>query len=165
MKTHRGAFTLVEVIMAMAVFTFMLGAIYTALLMSQHAWTNYAANVAPKQEIRRALTSMSNDLREAEHVFIVKEPGAVELTFDRPTVGRVVYRWQSAGADARKIVRSNYTKTAVIASNISQLDFFSPIDNQVIIDVWGGGQDFYLRKKIALRPKTGLFAQSANEKI
>ncbi len=165
MKTSL-AFTLIEVLIVLAIFTVMAGSMYSVLLISQRSWDRYAADIVPKQELRSLLAAMAHELRESRNIFIVTSEQQVKMTFVRPKWGEIAYTWTDQGADARKIIRTNYANQRVMAYNISSVSFSAPQDHEVIVALsTKGGQEFQLKEKIALRAKTGLFAQSNNEQI
>ncbi len=165
-KTRPKAFTLVEVLVTLAVFTVILEAVYTALVVAQRSWDVNWKSIEPKQQLRRALVSMVTELREADGLFIVKDGHGTRLTFQRPDYGEVQYSWTDTGKDAGKIIRTNDSNRRALAGGITGLSFTEPINNEIIIKVSAGAnKDYSLEEKVALRSRTGLFAQSADEKI
>ncbi len=161
MKIYRKqSFTLIEVIIAVAIFTLILESVYVTLQVGQKSWNTYSSTVLLKQEVRRALIAMSGELREAKNIFITKDDHnhSISINFERPSVGIVSYSWSDSGENAYKIIRENYTELRTLASNITYLSFDYPLDNEIIINVTAGKEiTFNLKEKIALRLKTSLF--------
>jgi len=171
-KINRG-FTLIEVVITLAIFSIMMQTIYTTMMMSQRSLNIYARTTAPKQNLRMAMATMVKELREAQNLFINKRPGedqdgkSIVLTFQRPMYGDVKYSWTDTGDDAGKIIRTNYSNVNVLAYHITLLDFTSPSTDQIIIEIEDGtnGAGLQLKEKVALRMQTGMFAESQNETI
>jgi prepilin-type N-terminal cleavage/methylation domain-containing protein len=160
-KQCRQAFTLIEVVIACAIFSLILEAVYTTLRVGQNSWNNYSTNILSRQEVRRALIAMSSELREAKNIFIIKDTESLSLNFETSSHGTISYVWNKVGEDAFKIIRKNYTNRKILANNISSLSFDFPVDNEIIIDVAGGKEkSFILKEKIALRLKTNLFTHT-----
>lgn len=161
MKHSHRAFTLVEVMIACAIFILILESVYVTLSVGYRSWNNYSSAVLVKQEVRRAMIAMSTELREAQHIFIVKEDNhhGVTLNFERPSLGAISYTWSDSGEEAYKIIRKNNNNLRTLADHINYLSFDYPTDNQIIIDVSAGNQNnvFDLKEKVALRLKTNLF--------
>lgn len=160
------AHTLVEVMISLTIFTFMIASIYTTFIMSQRSLKVYSDNIAPKQELRKALVFMSSELREGEGFFIETSEHDVKLTFALNKYGEVKYSWSNTGDNAHKIIRTNYKHEMMLANNINKLSFLIPHDNEIIIELSAGKTPpLTLKQKIAIRAKTGLFGQRENEKI
>ena len=166
MSHSKKAFTLMEVLMTLALFLIVLQTMYMMFLLSQRSWDNYTARIAPRQELRRALTSMVNELRHGRDPFITKEDHGTRLVFWQPDAGETAYSWTDTGEDAGKIIRTNYANRRLLATAIGFVSFQSPKTDEVFIKV-GSQQDnaVFLSQKVALRSKTGFFAQSENEKV
>lgn len=165
-EINKKAHTLMETIVSVAIFIAILGAIYSSFLIAQKSMNISSNVVEPKQQLRRAVISMVGELREASNLFTTKDDHSFKLTFQHPTYGEVQYSWDSKGDDAGAIVRTNYTNKRILAHDISNLNITQELNNAVEIEVSiGKDKDTTLKQKVALRPQTGLFAQSANEKI
>lgn len=162
---NKRAMTLVEVLISLAIFTIMLQAIYSSLMIGQRSWVNYSQDIVPKQQLRHAMGIMVQELREATDMFIVRDDASIQLTFHKPMVGEVKYIWAVDGDDAYKIIRLQYGKKSTIGFGIASLAFLRPKDDEVIIEMAGSSPKITLKEKVALRLKTGLFGQSENEKI
>lgn len=164
------AFTLVEVMITLLIFTLMLGSIYSTFLVGQRSSANFTDVVSQRQQARLALIAMVNELREARDVFTVRDDEAqtVSISFERPGTGLVSYTWTGKGEDANKLIRKNYTHVRTLASGIGALDFTVPTNEKVLVEVTAGtptGKHFTLKQEVVLRAKTNLFMQGENEKI
>ncbi len=165
-RLGRHGITLVEVIITLSIFTVMIGSIYSTLFISQRSWTNYSNNVAPRQEIRWALTSMARELRGSREIFIVKDDKSITLRFKHSKYGAVQYKWNAEGENGGQIIRKVANGENVLARHITHLDFVSPVNNQVYVAVTAGEENkVTVGEYIALRTATGFYAQSENDKI
>lgn len=162
----KAALTLMEVLIVMAIFTVMIGSLYSALTLSERSWTIYSETTAPKQTIRMVMAAMVRELREAEEPFITKEQSGIKLSFQRPKYGRVEYAWTNQGKDAGKIIRTNYTQQGVLAYRVGSLEFTLLTSNLILIHCASSADpNIALDTEVTLRNKTGLIMQGQNEKI
>jgi prepilin-type N-terminal cleavage/methylation domain-containing protein len=160
------AFTLVEVMVSVLLSAVVMEAIYTMVLVGQKSWNEYSNALVPKEEVRRGLTWISTELREAQNPVITQDRHNSSINFERPMVGPVSYQWSDQGENANQIIRINNDQKRVLAKGISSVSFTSPTDDQVIVSLTGGkSQGFNLKEQIALRAKTGLFLQGQNEAV
>src|SRR4051794_21386860 len=104
---NRLAFTLIEAMMTVLIFTVMLGGVYASLQVGTRAWTSLSANMLTRQEIRRGITAMSKDLRQASDLLVEKDntTNTILVNFKTQQDGLVSYSWSPQGRDANKIVR------------------------------------------------------------
>jgi len=65
MNNKRKVFTLVEVLVGIAVFGLIMGAVASLVISSQEAWGKQSANTILVQEGRWALEMISNEIRSA----------------------------------------------------------------------------------------------------
>jgi hypothetical protein len=168
MKIHYGnGFTFVEVMISVLIGTVILQAIYTMVLIGQKSWDNYANNMMPKQEVRRGLTAIVSELREAKgKPEIETDSTSAKIDFERPVVGKVSYSWTTEGADAHKIIRTQNKKKRILAKDITSFSIKSPKENEIFIALTSGkDESFSLNQSVALRLQTGLFLQGKNEAI
>lgn len=166
MINNRKAFTFIEALITLAIFTVMMASIYAMFLLSQRAWASYAENIMPKNELRRLVISLTQDLREARNIFIVKDKNAIQLTFKLDSVGEVKISFTPNDVGEGDVIRQNNNKERILAYKITGLNFIHPTDQEIIIDATSGlTKKFSIKQKIALRAQTGLFLQSAHEKI
>src|SRR5438094_10458703 len=102
--TNRKAITLMEVLMTAVIFSFVAAGIYTTFMIGTRSWAYYNETVILKQEVRRSLFAMAQELREGKNIFIDKSPHGVTVTFGRPSKGNVSYSWTDQGENANKII-------------------------------------------------------------
>jgi hypothetical protein len=158
------AITLIEVTMTAVIFTLVASGIYTTFMIGTRSWVYYNDTVILKQEVRRSIFGITQELREAKNIFINKDPNGVTINFYRPMVGNVSYSWTSQGADANKIIRKLKNEQRVLASHVAELSFNQETTDDVTIEVRATKFlqrtkqeiSFQLREKIALRAKTGI---------
>ncbi|MDP2654439.1 MAG: prepilin-type N-terminal cleavage/methylation domain-containing protein [Candidatus Omnitrophota bacterium] len=160
---RRSAFTLVETMIAAVIFSFIIAGTYGAFMVGNRAWIYYNEHTALKQETRRGMIFMMNELREAKNILIVKEEGRLRINFYRPGVGNVSFLWAGDGDQAGRILRVEQDKTRILAKQITALSF-KQFPDAILIDikstkVFPGGKEpvsVRLRAKVALRAKTGI---------
>jgi len=161
-QSQQFGFTLLEVVITMAIFTVILESIYTTMAISQRALESYAQTTAPKEGLRAIVSAMTRELRGASNPFVRKNEHDITFGFQHPLYGQVKYSWTDNGTDAGKIIRSDSSKQSVVAYHITALDFSLPLtNNQVIIDISDGnpanGSAMELKQKVALRMQTGIY--------
>jgi len=110
----KNAFTFVEVMMSVVIFTMIMGALYAGLIAANRSWATYEAESTAQREARRAFVTLSRDLRMARHVSIT-DPD--HFSFHHPDDGRVRYTRSPAG----DLTRSTESRTWVVARHISRL--------------------------------------------
>ena len=154
------AMSLVEILMAVSIFTVVIAGLYSAFSVGNRSWKVYSATIMFQEETRRAFFSMVNELREAKNIFITKDSNSLTINFFKPSMGIVSYAWSNSGNNANKIVRQQDSKTRVLANNISLLSFDYPTNSAIIVDVTatitpiqGEETNFHLKGKVALRSK------------
>ena len=159
---NASAMTLIEIMVALLIFSFVVSGVYTAFMVGNRSWLIQMNNVALQQEVRGALFFMVQELREANSIFITKDPESITMNFRRPKIGVVSYAWSRNGTNANKIVRQNNSDTKILAKDISFLSF-AYLKNAVLIDIVatktptaGAENSFHLKEKVALRTKVDL---------
>jgi prepilin-type N-terminal cleavage/methylation domain-containing protein len=158
---HRG-FTLLEVLVSVAIFSIVIEAIYSTVIISRRSLNVYAQTAGPKEGLRAALGAMVKELREAGDPLILQKEHNVTMSFQSPLYGNIKYSWTDTGTDAGKLMRITGKDTSVMAYNITHLSLTLPYsNNQVLIDIVDGGSlngtPLELKEKVALRMQTGLF--------
>ena len=160
---NQKAMTLIETLVATAIFAAVLGGLYTALTVGNKSWNAYNDNLTVQREARNGLFSIVKEIREAQNILITKDSGHVTINFKRPSVGIVSYKWTDSGPEAHKIIRQNNSNSRILANNISALSFDYPRNNAIVVDITatqkpliGEAVTFHLKEKVALRSKVGL---------
>jgi len=163
----RKAVTLMEIMVTTVLFFFVISGVYTTFLIGTRSWTYYNESVVLKQEARRAIFTMCQELREGRNVFISKEPLGVTLNFYRPSVGNISYSWVTRGENAYQVIRTTKNQTRVLARYVSELSISQETVNDVTVQIRvvklqksGEQMDFSLKEKVALRATTGILKNS-----
>ena len=159
---NRLAFTLIEALMTVLIFTVMLGGVYTSLQVGTRSWTDLSATLLTRQEIRRGMTTITRDLRQASDLVIEKKDGSIIVSFRTHQDGIVSYVWSKQDKNSYKIIRKNYEKIRTLASGISRFDVSMPNNQEANIEIsTGTSRPISIKEKVAFRMKTNPF-NSAN---
>ena len=157
------AITFVEVMLALLISTFIIGGLYTTLVVGNRSWLVYTDSVILKQEIRRAIFLLSNDLRESKNVHVEESADELQLSFYRPAKGTIVYRWEKTGDKAHQLTRSSSGGERIVAQNING---FSVQENSGSVELTllvrkksfaGQEIEFQLGQNVALRYQNPIF--------
>lgn len=160
---QKKAMTFVEVMMALLISTFIMGGLYTTLIVGNRSWLVYTDTVILRQEIRRALFLLSSDLRDSKNVHIVESADNLELSFYRPSKGDIIYDWEKTGEKAHQLTRRSDSGEKLIAQNIKG---FSAEENSGAIQLMllarkksfsGQEIEYQLGQTVALRYKNPIF--------
>jgi len=170
---NRKAFTLMEIMITTVLFSFVMGGVYTTYLVGTRSWAYYNDSVILKQEARRLLFTMAQELREARNIFITIEPGrGVTIHFYRPSLGDVSYSWANQGERAYQIIRKNKKEEKILARYISEFSLTQETMDDVTIEIHviksqknAKEMNFHLKEKIALRTRTGLLRISEDDEL
>ena len=159
LKSRQG-FTLVEMMVTVAIFSFILGICYTLFISGSNSWETNSVRVELQQELRKAMDWVSQDLRQAGSASITNVPadGAAytSITFRKSagaSGGNLVWdadttRYFLGGADGNQIQRQVGAQTAsVIAQNIQSLQFSRQVSTSNIVDVSLQARKTTLREK------------------
>ena len=73
------AFTLVETLIALGISTAVIAGVYVAFMTGSQSWVRFSQDAIFKNELRRAMTSMTSDLRDAGSITIFQEEGGLML--------------------------------------------------------------------------------------
>ncbi|MBI5149864.1 MAG: prepilin-type N-terminal cleavage/methylation domain-containing protein [Candidatus Omnitrophica bacterium] len=159
LKDPRG-FTLVEAMVTVIIFTFILGICYTLLISGSDSWETNSARVELQQELRKAMDWIAQDLRQAGSASITNVPA------DGATYTSITFR-KSAGASGGNLVWDSNTTTyslggtggtqllrqvsgqtaSVIAQDIQSLQFSRQASTANVVDVSLQAQKTTLRGK------------------
>lgn len=127
----RRAFTLVEVMIATAISTFVLAGVLSAFLMLGRSGANLAGYSESETQIRRALEEFSQDVRMASNI-VWHSPTSVTLTVPNNYVGQanlVTYAYDNAtsGLTARSFYRrpGNLLSTAGVTVFVRDVSHFT----------------------------------------
>ena len=152
------AFSLMEVLIAVGIFSLIMLALYTVFAVGHNAWMRYNTTVGLHKEARWALFTLTKDLREATGILITKNSDAVTISFRKPREGVVSFTFSRNGAQANQIVRENNAKKRVVARDISDLSFDYADTRTIGIAVTAmkktfkdEADSFYLKEMVTLR--------------
>ncbi len=127
------ALSLVEVLVAVGIFSGIIMAVYTVLAVGNKSWITYYTKLSLEREVRWALFAMVKDLREAEGILITKDSESVAIRFKKPYVGIIAFTFNKNGKEANTIIRENNAQKWIIARDISDLSFdYSSTDRLAI---------------------------------
>lgn len=131
--TNKKGISFVEIMVAGAIFAFMMGALCTVLNTSNTSWLRQNAAVITQREVRRALTYLAKDLRSASSTLsLTQSASSVTLSFTTPTAGTVTYTWGTSGTTANRIIRQAGATSTIVGNYITA---FSITDNTSDIDI------------------------------
>ncbi len=107
------AFTLIELMIAMAIFSIILGAIYSVLSMGRTSYYTGDIQIAVQQEARKAMDKMTREIREASSVNLSNNyPFLIQAS-------RIKYEVNSG--QLQKIVEGG--STTVLANDVGNVQF------------------------------------------
>jgi len=146
-KDHRGV-TLIEALVTVIIFAFILGICYTLLISGSDSWETNSARIELQQELRKAMDWASQDLRQAGSASIVDVPADgstyTSITFRKAagaSGGNLVWdtdttRYFLGGTSGTQLQRQVGSGTAsVIAQNIQSLQFSRQTSTSNIVNV------------------------------
>ncbi|MBI5024365.1 MAG: prepilin-type N-terminal cleavage/methylation domain-containing protein [Candidatus Omnitrophica bacterium] len=159
-KDHRGA-TLVEMMVTVIIFAFILGICYSLLISGSDSWETNSARVELQQELRKAMDWITQDLRQAGSASIVDVPadGATytSITFRKSagvSGGNLVWdasttRYLLGGTGGTQLLRQVGSQAAsVIAQNIQSVQFSRQAGTANVASVSLQTQKTALRRKM-----------------
>ena len=159
-KNHQGV-TLVELMVTVIIFAFILGICYSLLISGSDSWETNSARVELQQELRKAMDRMSQDLRQAGSASIVDVPADgnayTSITFRKSagvSGGNLVWdssttRYFLGGTGGTQLLRQVGAQTAsVIAQNIQSLQFSRQTSTANVVNVSIQTQKTTLRRKM-----------------
>ncbi len=146
-KKNRGI-TLVEVMVTVIIFAFILGICYSLLISGSDSWETNSTRIELQQELRKAMDWITQDLRQAGSVAIVDVPANgstyTSITFRKSagvSGGNLVWdssttRYSLGGTGGTQLLRQVSGQTAsVIAQNIQSLQFSRQTSTSNIVTV------------------------------
>ena len=155
---NQKAVTLVEILVAVTIFAFLMAAIYQAFLVGNRSWASYSVKVATQREARWALYAMGKDLRAAKNILITKDDEKQVLSLEKPGVGLVAYTYYASGPKSGELTRAEKNKERVIARNIIELVLDYPTTEAMIINItasqkplFSGTITFNLKEKFTIK--------------
>ncbi len=86
-NNHRKAFTLVEALISVLIFTFLIAALYQGLSTGTLSWHTQDNAVISKREARKALSKIARELRQASNPVVTQDGDSARIDFTNPDVG------------------------------------------------------------------------------
>jgi len=132
-KINRGGFSLSELMVTVLLFTGILALIYSTLIVGNSSWQVSKNSILLQQEARRALISMTKELRSAEDVSV---PQADQIDFSVDGIGDIRYALESNQITRKDPVTglSPDGRSVILANSISNLSF--TLDTEaVVVDI------------------------------
>lgn len=139
-------FTLVEVLVAVLIFSFISAAIFMVLSVGKASWYTGDAEIELNQEMRKALMIMNGQLRQSSSAVISGVPANdnyyTSITFKMPegvdSDGSIDWSEDinySLNAN-HQIISLNAGASSILANNITSLQFRRPSGNPDIIEIY-----------------------------
>ena len=154
------AITMVEIMVSIAIFSFLMAAVYQAFLVGNRSWASYNTKVATQRQARWALFSMGKDLRQAKNILITQDDDRLVLSFSRPEIGMVTYTYHKTGPKMNMLIRAENNKERVIAADIVKLEIDYPTTEAISFDITTSQKPlfskpvtFNLKEKVTIRLK------------
>ncbi len=127
------AFTLIEVLVAMAIFILLMTAVFAFLLVGEQSWHTGSGLLDLQQQARLALDGMAREIRQAKveieedkDITIISTDYGSSIEFYMEDVtNSIKYSLEidPENEDNRQIIRKYGTNTKIIANNIQSIDF------------------------------------------
>ncbi len=144
----RQGLTLVEALVTVIIFSFILGICYMILISGSDSWETNSVRVELQQELRKAMDWITQDLRQAGSASIVNVPANgsayTSITFRKAAgVSGGSITWDSSttqyslgGTGGTQLLRQVGSQTAaVIAQNIQSLQFSRQASSSNVVNV------------------------------
>ena len=157
MANQKG-YTFVETLVALGLFSVMGVAILTLTVATQRYWQIYSVTSQAQQEVQKAITMLSSDLRVGSGFMPISMGNNIRgISFSKLGVGVVSYNWQNFGNNAFRLIRTIGPSAFVGASNISFVNFTAAgrvVDIDIrsqVVRPQGYVGSFQLLKKVSAR--------------
>lgn len=125
------AFSLVEFMAALSIFSIVVGSLYGALAIARISWSSSSASIVLQKEARRALDTITRQLRIASSVTISESGSKIEFDSNSfelesvdPNIDDIIVEEGFTSVSA--------TPQAVVATNVSSLMFTEITADEVV---------------------------------
>ncbi len=147
MNVRKSGLSMVELMVAVIIFTIMAIGIYTILFVGQEFWLSSKTRVELQQEARRAMEKMINELRQAGDLSISDVPAdgtwRNTITFKTPSgVAAGALTWNAdsiqysrGGVEGMQFLRTSAGVAQVIALDIQSLQFRRQVASPNILEI------------------------------
>lgn len=157
----RKGLTLIEILVAMFIFSIVLGALFTVLAAGRVSWNAGASQVDVQQEARKALDMMVKELRQTASAKISNVPADGTayntITFQTPIItitrdpitGKVVgininwsgnIQYSLGGLNGRQLLRAQGGIQRILANNILSIGFTRNAGTPTVLNITATAQ-------------------------
>jgi len=138
MRSNRG-FTLVELLVSMAIFLILMGAVYFSFQLAIKHWKRLADNSRHQQIVCLVMGRMTVDIRQASAVLLISNAEQLSLKVGTDTIEYLL--------TSRKVGRKVNGRTAYLTDNdeIKALSFAYPSSHSVACSLEGNSTVITLR--------------------
>jgi len=115
-------FTLIEILVALLILSFIIGAIFAILNVANLSWNSSMGSLDLQQEVRQAMDGMIREIRQSKPTAITVDPSGAKVDFSIPNISNAI----SYSLSANKIIRVYPAGSGTfwtLANNISSLNF------------------------------------------
>lgn len=122
-KSKHHCFTLLEVLISVAIFSFLIASVFAFMTMGNLVWNTDINLLSLQQEARQAMNGMTHELRQADSSSVTITSGGSQIEFYIPDITNSIKYY----LNTNQIIREHPTGTTrVLASNASSLSFCCP---------------------------------------
>ncbi|MDP6686070.1 MAG: prepilin-type N-terminal cleavage/methylation domain-containing protein [Candidatus Omnitrophota bacterium] len=140
------AFTLIEVTIAIALFSIIIAAIFSVLAVAKNSWKSGTSQLTVQQDARKGLRSMTNELRQCGVSTISGVPADgsnyTSITFNIPdsiSVSGITWstnvQYSLGGLNGTQLLRTQDSSQTVLANNISALTFSRTASDPATVNI------------------------------
>lgn len=146
-KSRQG-FSLVEAMVTVAIFSFIMAGIYSITSVGENAWLTNNVRIELQQDLRKGMESMINDLRETNpsilDPFVPADGKAYDsITFQVPSgvsAGSIAWdattiQFAKGGVGSKQLLRTSGATTKVLTQNLQLLEFRRQLATPDILEV------------------------------
>ncbi len=155
---QKRAYTLIEVLVSIAIFSFILMALYQMFAVGNRSWANYNEKVALQREIRWSMYAVVKELREAKNIFVTDDSEKVKIAFKKDNLGSFAFVFMKTGQQRNKLFFERPNQKRVLSSSVTNLKVDQISKHLIEIEITGMKQPlfsklitFKLKQRILLR--------------
>jgi len=154
--SSKKGFTLVEVMITLAVFSIIIGAIHQVFVAGQKAWNSDLSLLDLQQASRRGIHGLVREIRAASLGSISISESDTKIEFDTPSENNIQFFLNID--DSQLIRQDSLGVQRILASNVEDVAF-AVVGDSVVIDLrtgkekttWSEALDFPLRTQVKVR--------------
>ncbi|MDP8211846.1 MAG: prepilin-type N-terminal cleavage/methylation domain-containing protein [Candidatus Zapsychrus exili] len=133
MESNKG-FSLIEMMISLAIFSFIASGLYSILMVSNNSWHTHVANIDAQGQARLTADFLARELRTAEAILIIQDENSVNLSFSVPGADNVAYSWDKFGEHNDQLIRTTSENSRIVARDVFSLSIVEDND-EVLIDL------------------------------